>query len=73
MGGSEGGGIKIRVVLLTSVTLLNVAILKHISIRSPINYCKSTTAQEFILTAVNLLCSSHFYSIVTVILNEKQQ
>lgn len=48
-----------RVVLLTGVTLLNVAILKHISINSKlhISYCKlTTTVREFIFIADDTLC-----------------
>lgn len=48
-----------RVVLLTGVTLLNVAILKHISINSQlhISCCKlTTTVREFVFIAVDTLC-----------------
>lgn len=48
-----------RVVLLTGVTPLNVAILKHISINSKlhISYCKlTTTVREFVFIAVDTLC-----------------
>lgn len=48
-----------EVVLLTGVTLLNVAILKHISINSKlhISYCKlTTTVREFVFIAVDTLC-----------------
>lgn len=47
-----------RVVLLTGVTLLNVAILKHISINSKlhISSCKlTTTVREFVFIAVDTL------------------